>query len=191
MIGVIVLVAAGGLVARAMVKNNDAPAAAPAAPGFASLTPAAEAPPPAREATVAIREIAAIADLNTVATNTDAVFVYLAGQDEAAGAMPTAAIQSAAQTIESKVGVKIGVFSLKVDAPEYAMLAAQGAVPGVLAMVKGRGMSATSGEITEAKLVQAFVGASSAGSGCGASSAGCGPGAAGCGPSTSGCGPRR
>ena len=43
------------------------------------------------------------------------------------------------------------------------------AVPGVLALVKGRGMSAVSGEITEAKLVQGYVAAGSAG--------GCGPGA--------------
>ena len=49
------------------------------------------------------------------------------------------------------------------------------AVPGVLAMVKGRGMSAVSGEVTEAKLLQGYVAAGSAG--------GCGPGAgAGCCP---------
>ena len=35
------------------------------------------------------------------------------------------------------------------------------AVPGVLALVKGRGMSAVSGEVTEAKLVQGYVGACS------------------------------
>jgi len=44
-------------------------------------------------------------------------------------------------------------------------------------MVKGRGMSAVSGEINETKLVQAFVTASRP-SGCGP--AGCGP--TGCGP---------
>jgi hypothetical protein len=46
-------------------------------------------------------------------------------------------------------------------------------VPGVLAMVKGRGMSAISGEITEDKLVQGYVAASRSG---GCDSGGCGSG---------------
>lgn len=190
-LGVIVLVAAGVLVARAMVKNDNA-SANPATPsGFGSVMPAAETPPPASEVISAISEIAAISDLNTLAMDTDAVFVYLPGKDETTSAAPTAAIQSATQTIESKAGKKVGTFSLKVDAPEYAMLAAQGAAPGVLAMVKGRGMASTSGEITEAKLVQAFVSASSSGGGCGPASAGCGPATAGCGPAAPRVGPLR
>ncbi len=187
--GVIALVAAGVLVARAMVKDNAAPASPTTSSGFGSMTPAEETPPPASEASLAIQEIAAISDLNTVATNTDAVFVYLAGKDDATGAIPAASIHSASQTIESKAGMEVGTFRLKADSPDYAQLAAQGAVPGVLAMVKGRGMAAVSGEITEAKLVQAFVSASSSGGGCGSSAAGCRPGAAGCGPAASRVGP--
>jgi hypothetical protein len=70
---------------------------------------------------------------------------------------------------------KVGVFTLKTDSRDYAQVALQIAVPGTIAMVKGRGMAPVSGEITEAKLVQAFVSASSAGGGCGPSSGGCGP----------------
>lgn len=188
-VGVIVLVAAGVLVARAMVKNDGVPADAGASE-FVAVTSPAVPNPPTSEATLAIREIAAISDLNTLAMDTDAVFVYLPGKEETDGTAPTAAIQSATQTIESKAGQKVGVFALKVDAPEYAVLAEQGAVPGVLAMVKGRGMSAVSGEITEAKLVQAFVGASSSGGGCGGAT-GCGPAAAGCSPAAPRVGPLR
>ena len=189
-VGVIVLVAAGVLVARAMVKNDPAPASPATSSGFGLGMPAAVPPPPADEVSLAIREIAAISDLNTLAMDTDAVFVYLPGKEETGDAAPTAAIQSATQTIESKAGQKVGVFALKVDAPEYAVLAEQGAVPGVLAMVKGRGMSAVSGEITEAKLVQAFVGASSSGGCCGGAT-GCGPAAAGCSPAAPRVGPLR
>jgi len=183
-IGVIVLVAAGVLVARAVVKNDGA-STPMTAPGYAAPTSAAEKPAPANETTVSVKEIAALSELNAVAVDTDAVFVFLPGKDDAAGKSPIAQIQGAARTIESQAGNKVGVFTLKTDSPEYEKLAAQTPVPGVLAMVKGRGMSAVSGEITEAKLVQAFVGASSAGGG------GCGPSAGGCGPASAGCGPRR
>jgi hypothetical protein len=76
-------------------------------------------------------------------------------------------------------GGKIGIFTLKTGSPDYTQVSAQMTVPGVLAVVKGKGMSATSGDITETRLVQAYVAASSAG-GCGPSSSGCGPGASGC-----------
>jgi hypothetical protein len=66
------------------------------------------------------------------------------------------------------------MFALKSDSTDYVPITAQMKGPGVLAMVKGGGMSAATGEITETKLVQAYVAASSAG-GCGPSSGGCGP----------------
>ena len=75
-------------------------------------------------------------------------------------------------------GQKIGLFTLKTDSPDYAQVAAQISVPCVLAMVKGRGMIPVSGDITETKLIQGFVAASSSGGGCGPASGGCGP--AGC-----------
>jgi hypothetical protein len=83
-------------------------------------------------------------------------------------------MKGAARTIEAQ-GKKIGLFTLKPGSPDYDQIAKQMSVPGVLTIVKGRGMSAVSGDITEAKLVQGFVAASSAG-GCGPSAgAGCCP----------------
>jgi hypothetical protein len=128
---------------------------------------------PAVPATVAVQEIGALSDLNAVAANTDGVFVFLSGKNEPLIKAPLAQMRSAARTIESQ-GRKIGVFTLKTGSRDYEQVARQTPVPGVIAMVKGRGMSAVSGEITETKLIQAFVAASSAG-GCGPSSAGCGP----------------
>jgi hypothetical protein len=83
-------------------------------------------------------------------------------------------MKAAARLIEGK-GIKCGLFTLKAGSADYDKVAKQMAMPGVVALVKGRGMSAVSGEITEVKLVQGYVAASSAG--------GCGPGAgAGCCP---------
>lgn len=204
---VIVLAVAGILVVRAMTKTDAAsaqaqstafatPVAAPAvvpvsAPvGESITTPEASPVVPADSAPVvstavvaapaeagAETMIGAFAELNTVAAKSDAVFVYLLGKEETSGSAPaTKAMQAAVRTIEAK-GTKCAIFTLKAGSPDYANLAPQVSRPGVLAMVKGKGMSAVAGDITETKLVQSYVAASSAG-GCG--SGGCAPGAPGC-----------
>jgi len=184
-IGAIVLIAAGVLVVRAMIKSDGA-ATQTTAPAFAALaaspTPAGEGATatnavlanPAVETSVGT-SIGALAELNTVAAKTDAVFIFLPGKDGTVGNPPWALMRGTASMIESKAGLKCGLFTLKAGSRDYDQIAAQMSVPGVLAMVKGRGMSAVSGEITEAKLVQGFVAASSGG-GCGPSAtAGCCP----------------
>ena len=176
MLGAVVLVAAGTLVARAVIKNNGASAATPAA-GFTTtaLTEQPAAPVPTTSDTVAVKEIGALSELNAVATDMAGVFVFLPGKSETTAKAPTAQIWGAAQAIGPKVRGKIGIFTLKTNSRDYEQITAKIAVPGVLAMVKGRGMSVVSGEITEMKLVQAYVSASSAG-GCGPSAgAGCCP----------------
>ena len=164
-IGVIVLAAAGALVARAVVKNNST-ADAPASAGFAALPAAIQSSSnsvPAVVDTNAVKEISALSELNTVAKDMDGVFVFLPGKTNAAIKEATAQIRSAAQTIERQMKGKIGVFTLKTDSRDYEQVSSQIAVPGTIAMVKGRGMAPVSGEITEAKLVQAFVSASTRG----------------------------
>lgn len=176
-VGVIVLVAAGVLVSRAVMKENGAKTA-PAANHFATLAVPVQTPGDATAkpaATDTLKEIASLSELNAVATDSFGVFVYLPGKGPAAAKAPVAQMQGAARTIEPQLrGGKIAMFALKVDSPDYDQVASQVTVPGVLAMVKGKGMSATSGDITETKLVQALVTASSAG-GCGPASGGCGP----------------
>jgi len=184
-VGIVILIAAGVLVARAMVKDNGAQAA-PASTGFAALAAAPEQTPEPAAAvkppvTDTVTEIAALSELNGVAADSFGVFVFLPGKGETATNAPIAQMRGAARTIEPQLrGGKIAMFALKTGSPDYEQVASQMTVPGVLAMVKGKGMSATSGDITETKLVQALVTASSAGGGCGPSAAGCGPGASGC-----------
>ncbi len=86
-------------------------------------------------------------------------------------------MRSAAGRINSQ-GHKVGLFTLETGSRDYAQLAGQVSAPAVLALVKGRGMSAVSGAITETKLIQGFVAAGSTACGPG----GCGP--AGCCPPT-------
>jgi len=184
-VGAIVILAAGVLVARAMMKNHSA-ATEKTASGFAALPATGQAPAPlagivptkdetpAAPTTVAVKEIGALSELNAVAADTGGVFVFLAGKNDPPIKAPLAQMRSAARTIEAQ-GQKIGIFTLKPGSRDYEQIATQMTVPGVLAMVKGRGMIPVSGDITEAKLIQGYVAASSAG-GCGPS--GCGP--AGC-----------
>ena len=130
-----------------------------------------------------------LASLNKVAVNQDAVFVFIPAKSNDIVSKETIdAIASAEQKIKS-TGVQIGLYTLQSSSPEYANLAAQLTLPGMLVMSKGRGMGAVSGGITEEKILQAYVASSRAG-GCGPSSS-CGPSTPGCGPSSPPIGPVR
>ncbi|MFH1718712.1 MAG: hypothetical protein ABIF19_15255, partial [Planctomycetota bacterium] len=107
-----------------------------------------------------------LASLNNVAADTDAVFILLAADDQEGSRAATEQIEAAAKMIRSN-GTRISAFRLKQGAPNYANLTKQLSAPCVLAMVKGGGVSGVpAGQITETKLVQAFVTASSPSSGC-------------------------
>ena len=184
--GIAILVVAGGLVARAMIKDNGAKSqedeasfavvASPtdASPPSSASAPVAEGSEDEAVAMIAGKELATLADLNQLAADTDGVFVYLPGRDTGTtNEVPTSQLEAAVKTMKAQ-GVTVGIFTLKTGAPEYTPLAAQMAVPGVIAMAKGRGMAPVTGDITANSLIQSFVAASSAG-GCGPASAGCGP----------------
>ncbi len=69
--------------------------------------------------------------------------------------------------LESTLGIRFGIFTLKTNSRDYEQFAKASTLPGVLAMVKGRGMNTVSGDITEAKLIQGYVAAARvAGSAC-------------------------
>jgi hypothetical protein len=110
-------------------------------------------------------DLDSLASLNKVAADSDAVFVLITAKGPLNDKTITKEIEAAAQKIMAN-GTKVSAFRLKGSAPEYANLVKQVSVPSVLAMVKGLGMSAVSGDITETKLVQAFVAASRPSGGC-------------------------
>jgi hypothetical protein len=172
-IGALVLVAAMAMVARGVVKSNAAP---PQTSGQAFALPIAAtnsiAAAPTTEKNV--ETIGALAELNALAAKLDAVFVFLPGKEGTSANPPAATMNQAARTIEAQ-GKKIGLFTLLPSSHDYDQIEGQISLPAVLAMVKGRGMKTISGDITETKLVQGYLAASSAG-GCGPSAgAGCCP----------------
>ena len=170
-LGVIVLVAAAVFVARAMMKN-DGGSAAKAVSSFTPVATAEQAPAPngvsvsspvdvpITSDTMVWKEIGALADLNTIAASKDVVFVFLPGKSGTSANAPTEQVRGAAMKLESTLGTKIGIFTLKTSSRDYEQFAKASALPGVLAMVKGRGTSTVSGDITEAKLIQGYVAAS-------------------------------
>ena len=172
-IGVIVLVAAGALVARDIIKS-DGSSSQTSGQAFALPIAATNSSTAAPTTEKSMEPIGALAELNAVAAKLDAVFVFLPGKEVTSSNSPAATMNKAARTIEAQ-GKKIGLFTLMPSSHDYDQIEGKISLPGVLAMVKGRGMSAVSGDITETKLVQGYLAASSAG-GCGPSAgAGCCP----------------
>ena len=115
--------------------------------------------------------------LNKVALNQDAVFVFIpAPKNDLASDKTNTAVLAAQRTLKS-AKITLGLYTLRTSAPDYSAISAQVQAPAILVACKGKGMAAVSGDVTETKLLQAFMASSRAG--------GCGP--SGCGPSSAGC----
>ena len=109
--------------------------------------------------------LSAIAELNTVAAKLDTVFLVIPSKDNAPLKKETTAVlTSVEQTLNTK-GLSTGIFILQTSSPDYADVAAKVTPPGVAVLTKGRGIGFASGEMSESKLMQAYV-ASTRGGGC-------------------------
>jgi hypothetical protein len=166
----LIVIGAGVVLANSLIRNSkaDKPAQAFALPQVDGASKSSsplktETTDGAKEQKTASSlwrtELDSLASLNQVATEADAVFVLLTAKDQNDDQAMAGEIEAAAQKIQAK-GTQVAAFRLKHSAPEYAQFAAQVSVPCVLALVKGAGMDAVSGEINEARLMQAFVAAS-------------------------------
>jgi len=187
LISIFVLLAAGAVLARSFIGKSDAggdqsqQVFAPIPMDNMSDTPSVADDTKKRDIPGKVApslwraDLDSMASLNKMATNTDAVFILLVAEDQRDNQTITEEIDAAAQKIQAN-GVRVSAFRLRQAAPEYVQLSKQISVPCVLAMVKGGRMSAVSGQISEAKLVQAFVTASRPASGC------CPPGSTVCPP---------
>jgi hypothetical protein len=117
--------------------------------------------------------------LNNVALNQDTVFIFIpAATSEFADEKTNEAVLAAQQTLKSK-SITVGLYTLPSTSSDYSAISAQVSAPAILVASKGRGMGAVSGDVTETKLLQAYMTSSRAG--------GCGPSSGGCGPSSKGC----
>ncbi len=115
--------------------------------------------------TGAVRSIGALAELNGLGDEVNAVFVFLPAKGGAPDRPVCQAMEAAKRTIETKYGIKMGLFSLKPGTTDYGDIAEKMSVPGVVAIVRTGARGFVTGTITEAKLVDGF-GAAAAASGC-------------------------
>jgi len=146
---------------------------APSATPGAETQPSGTATPDAAKAGQKVGEyLESLSALNKVAINQDAVFVFIpAPKSDLADAKTNTALLAAQRTLKSSK-ITLGLYTLPTSSPDYSGISKQVQAPAVLVACKGKGMAAVSGDVTEQKLLQAFVASSSAG-GCGAG--GCGP----------------
>lgn len=153
---------------------QPAPNAMPGAESQSSGTATLDAAKAGQKVGVYLESLSA---LNKVAMNQDAVFVFIpAPKNDLADAKTIAAVLAAQQALK-RSKITLGLYTLPNSSPDYSKMSAQVQGPAILVACKGKGMAAVTGDVTEQKLLQAFVASSSAG--------GCGP--SGCGPSSGGC----
>lgn len=184
---ILIVVAAGAVLARSFIRSSDS-ATEQGQNTFAAIqpeliqnaaSPKADTEKPAATSETTSEEVSgktslalwgpeldSLASLNKAATDTDAVFILLAANDQASSDAATKQIEAAAGTIRGG-GKRISAFRLKQGTADYANLTKQLSIPCVLALVRGGGMSGVpAGQITETNLIQAFVAASRPASGC-------------------------
>lgn len=105
------------------------------------------------------KPLESIASLNEVATEKDAVFLYLPAKGQVPDEQVKKEIEAAAGKAQSQ-GTEMAFFVLDEGSQDYALVNSQVPVPCVLAMVYGTGKSAAITNITEANLMQSQVQAS-------------------------------
>jgi len=185
LVSVLVIGAAGLVLANAMTRKSDPAADTRQQPlaGLQSQRGNAQVARTAGEATQTEAKdknaqsccgtmLSSFASLGQMAGDRDAVFVLLPGEDSRSAEAVGKKVEAAAKKIESH-GYRIAPFTLERSAADYARLAKQIPVPCVVAIGKTGGAVAVSAEITEQKLLEAFVMAMRPPSACG--SGGCGP----------------
>lgn len=108
-------------------------------------------------------------DLNDVAIDKDAILLYIPVDETSP--LP-GDIKKTLLDFQDSLEVnllKVGVFTLKTTAPEYADMASKVSLPNVLIACKGKGMSFVPGYITRDNLNKAFSLANVTPTGCGSS----------------------
>jgi hypothetical protein len=189
---VVVILLAGAVAAHSLVTKNDEKA---------SISPQAASSCDTSESPIEAWGVAEQSSKNTVVScgvtldsmkslgkmaadkKANVAFIFLAGDKEDSARTASAQVEATMNMLSNK-GQQVAAFTLQNDAEGYDQLIQQFKVkslPCVIVAGKGCGAAAVSGDITEPKLLEAFVIASRPVSGCGPS--GCAP--SGCSPSGS------
>lgn len=107
-------------------------------------------------------------DLNVVALNQSAVFVYIpTAQPEEISSQTRTALLAAQESLLN-LEIVVGLYTLSVNSEDYSLIVKQAIPPACIVASKGGGMVPVTGEITRDSLIQAFLTAdSSTTCGCG------------------------
>ena len=159
LLAAIIIVAGAALGYSLMRKSHADSAASPV--GYPALSHSAaqdkkQSSPSQPEAFAPLESFAA---LNTVAKELGGVFVLLVDNDAGKTPAMVQEISAAKNDIASR-GLQMGLFQLNRNSPDFDGASAQLKPPGVLVLVKGKGMRGVRGDdITQTNLLQAFMAA--------------------------------
>ncbi len=120
--------------------------------------------------------LSGFARLAELATDKDAVLIYVPDKDGAVAAQAVVDSAHEAVAIFARSNMDVGTFVLESGSQDYQEIAARIPPASILVANKTGGMSVVSGEISSTRIMQAFLATRQ--SGCGAG--GCGPSSGGC-----------
>ncbi len=163
-----IILCAGAALTSAIVRKSSQ-AQAPTASSYASALSLKSSAAPARADStsgagdtakaISFAMLPSLASLDTLAANFDGVFILMVKSEAEKTKAIAQEIGCATTTITAK-GMRMGAFQLSAGTPEFASLSAQVPSPGVIVVVKGRGMRAVAGtNITRTNLLQACIAA--------------------------------
>ena len=104
--------------------------------------------------------------MNSLASEMNAVLVFVPGKDLAPTTSALAAINGVKESLETRFDIKIGLFTLEPGSRDYQETVAQMPPPGVVAIVKTGAKKFVSGKLTEERIVEGFMAAVGAGGCC-------------------------
>jgi hypothetical protein len=173
----IIVLCAGAVLAGSIVRKSRQAQTLKAASGYESALSLKTVAPTKTDSTSGAKDtgktisfamLPSLASLNSMAADFDGVFILMVKSDAEKTAEIAREIGYATTAITAR-GMRMGAFQLAAGTPEFESLIVQVPSPGVIVIVKGRGMRAVAGKnITRTNLLQACVAAMMP-SGCGAS----------------------
>ena len=167
---VVIIAIAGAVLANSLMNKSRTIAAVNSSSGYAvtSSQPSASfavvqndssVSSKADTQTVSFKPLTSLSALNSVALDVDGVFILLVKSEAEKAPGIVNEIIAAKNAITAR-GMRMGTFQLTNDAQDFAMLSAQLQPPGVVVIIKGRGMKGVRvADINQTKLLQAFIGA--------------------------------
>jgi hypothetical protein len=163
----IIITCAGAVLAGSIIRKSRQPAPTPPTGYAAALSLKPDAPVKTDSAsrnekiplTVTFAGLPSFSALDTVAAGFGGVFILVVKSNTEKTPAIAQEISNAANAIASQ-GMRMGVFQLASGTPDFELINSQLPSPGVLVVVKGRGMRGVAGKnITKTNLLQACVAA--------------------------------